>query len=102
MNDTIIAVERLSKRYRLGQIGAKTLGEAVQRWWHTACGRDAEARMGQVDRDAGAAPRARRAAAWPEEIWALRDVSFEVKQGEPESLHHDRHRVEHEDALPPG
>ena len=33
MSDTVIKVENLSKRYRLGLIGGKTLRDDVQRWW---------------------------------------------------------------------
>ena len=38
--DVIISVEGLSNRYRLGQIGATTLRESFERWWHRVCGRD--------------------------------------------------------------
>jgi len=38
-NDVIISVENLSKRYRLGQIGATTLRESAERWWHKLRGR---------------------------------------------------------------
>ena len=42
MSDVIISVEHLSKRYRLGEIGAVTLHEAAERLWHKLCGRDPE------------------------------------------------------------
>ena len=37
MSDTIITVENLSKRYRLGTIGVTTLRESVERGWHRLC-----------------------------------------------------------------
>jgi lipopolysaccharide transport system ATP-binding protein len=48
MSDVIISVEHLSKRYRLGEIGAHTLHEAAERLWHKLCGRDPEEHMGIV------------------------------------------------------
>jgi lipopolysaccharide transport system ATP-binding protein len=58
----IIDVVSVSKRYRLGTIGATRLIDDAERLWHRMTGR-AEKR----DRS---------------EFWALRDVSFDVKQGE--------------------
>ena len=82
MSDTAIVVENLSKRYRLGQIGATTLRDSVERWWHRLHGRDPDAQMGVVEKDEHREGPA--AAVWDgsNEIWALRDVSFEVKRGE--------------------
>ena len=47
-SEIIISVENLSKRYRLGVIGATTLRESVERWWHRARGRDPGREMGIV------------------------------------------------------
>ena len=75
----VIQVDRLSKQYRLGVIGGKRLVDDVNRWWAKLRGQeDPLSKIGsprpevsgfksQVSADA---------------IWALRDVSFEVKQGE--------------------
>ncbi len=46
--ETIISVERLAKRYRLGQIGATTLRESAERTWHRLRGRDPAMEMGEV------------------------------------------------------
>jgi len=65
----MISVQGLSKRYRLGQIGAATLRETVEHW---LAGRR---RAPHPTAHAASAP-------GRNEIWALRDVSFEVQQGE--------------------
>ena len=62
MNRPIIEVEGLSKRYRLGAIGATSLRESAERAWGRLRGR-ASAADGQ-------------------EFWALHDVSFSVQPGE--------------------
>ncbi|MCM2316837.1 MAG: ABC transporter ATP-binding protein [Thermoanaerobaculia bacterium] len=68
-----IQVESLSKRYRLGVIGGGTLREDANRWWASLRGRpDPTTKVGVDARDGQTG----------EEIWALRDVSFEVSEGE--------------------
>jgi len=73
MPDTVISFENVSKLYRLGLIGSGTLSHDLNRWWARMRGKpDPLLKIGERDhgnRDG-------------EFIWALRDVSLEVKEGE--------------------
>lgn len=68
-----ISVENLSKQYRLGVIGNRTLYEDINRWWARVRGLpDPLEKIGVMDhgnRSDGL-------------IWALHDVSFQLRQGE--------------------
>ncbi|MDD2921954.1 MAG: ABC transporter ATP-binding protein [Anaerolineales bacterium] len=70
---TAISVERLSKTYRLGQIGTGTFAHDLNLWWARMRGKpNPLLRIGDKDhgnRDS-------------KEIWALKDVNFKVEQGE--------------------
>jgi lipopolysaccharide transport system ATP-binding protein len=70
---TVISVENLSKAYRLGQIGTGTFSNDLQLWWARLRGKpNPLLRIGDRDhsnRDG-------------ETLWALKDVSFQVEQGE--------------------
>ncbi|WP_295444573.1 ABC transporter ATP-binding protein [uncultured Thiodictyon sp.] len=69
----VIQVENLSKYYRLGLIGGITLREDLNRWWAKARGRpDPALKIGMEDHGNRVGG----------ELWALRDVSFEVHEGE--------------------
>jgi lipopolysaccharide transport system ATP-binding protein len=73
MNNTVISIENLSKAYRLGQIGTGTLSRDINVWWAKVRGKpNPMLRLGLPDlgnRDG-------------ETIWALKDVSIKVDQGE--------------------
>ena len=74
MAETVIEIHNLSKLYRLGQVGSGTLRNDLHRWWQLARGKeDPFLRLGQENR---------RDQKGSEFVWALKDVSFEVKQGE--------------------
>jgi lipopolysaccharide transport system ATP-binding protein len=75
MSALSIQVENLSKLYQLGQIGTGTLSKDLQRWWaHSRGKEDPFAKIGQVN------DRAVKASS--DFVWALRDIAFNVKQGE--------------------
>ena len=61
---SIIEVNGISKRFRLGTLGAKSLREEVENWW-------GRLRSGQQLPRPGAG-----------DFWALRDISFAVGHGE--------------------
>lgn len=73
MGKPVISVEHLSKSYRLGQIGTGTFAHDLNVWWAKVRGKpNPLSRIGEADhgnRDG-------------ESIWALKDVSFTVEQGE--------------------
>jgi len=69
----VISVEHLSKTYRLGQIGTGTFTYDMQMWWARLRGKpNPLLRIGEKDHGNRAG----------EEVWALKDVSFKVNQGE--------------------
>lgn len=63
MSDPIIQVRGLSKRYRLGEIGAGSFGKSLLRQWRGLVGKSPESHA-------------------PGDFWAIRDLSFEVNAGE--------------------
>jgi lipopolysaccharide transport system ATP-binding protein len=70
---TVISVENLSKVYRLGQIGTGTFARDLNVWWAKQRGKpNPMLRIGETDHVNRVG----------EEIWALKDVSFSVEQGE--------------------
>ncbi len=72
---TVISVENVSKQYRLGEVGTGTLSHDVNRWWHKVRGKDDPyLKIGESN------DRSKKGDS--DYSWALRDVSFEVKQGE--------------------
>lgn len=72
---TILKAENISKQYRLGLVGSSTINDDVKRWWYKIRGKeDPFLKVGAVnDRSTGATE---------DYVWALRDINFEVKQGE--------------------
>jgi len=71
----VIKVENLSKQYRLGQVGTGTISHDVNRWWHKIRGKeDPYLKIGEAND--------RTVKGESEYVWALKDINFEVQQGE--------------------
>jgi lipopolysaccharide transport system ATP-binding protein len=71
----ILKAENISKQYRLGTVGTGTLSHDLNRWWHQVRGKeDPYLKVGGVNDRASKANE--------DYVWALRDINFEVKQGE--------------------
>lgn len=76
----VIKAENISKQYRLGLIGTNTLKGDIQRWWYNFRGLpDPTLMVGQVNslRNSDLKKNSQ-----DEYVWALRDINFEVEQGE--------------------
>lgn len=75
MSNPIIQVHKLSKQYRLGEVGTGSLQQDLNRWWHKVRGKeDPYLRIGEEND--------RTARGNTDFVWALRDISFEVEQGD--------------------
>lgn len=75
MSDIAIKFENISKQYRLGLVGTGTISHDLNRWWHVVRGKeDPYLKIGEVNDRASKAT--------SKYIWALKDISFDVKQGE--------------------
>jgi lipopolysaccharide transport system ATP-binding protein len=74
MSDIAIKVEDVGKLYRLGEVGTGTLSQDLKRWWAVTRGKeDPFAKIGETND--------RTSKGHSDYVWALKDVSFEVKQG---------------------
>lgn len=74
-SSTVIQVEDLSKQYRLGQVGKKTLHDDLNRFMHRIIGKeDPYLKIGEVND--------RSTKGNSEYVWALRDINFGVQQGD--------------------
>jgi len=71
----VIKAENISKQYRLGQVGSKTMAADFKRWLYKLQGKeDPYTKIGETnDRSTKGSS---------EYVWALKDIDFEVKQGE--------------------
>ncbi|MEP6949717.1 MAG: polysaccharide ABC transporter ATP-binding protein [Ginsengibacter sp.] len=75
MSDIVIKVENLSKQYRLGNVSMGTLSHDLNRWWYTVRGKENPYLKIGDEND-------RSAKGSSQYVWALKDINFEVKQGE--------------------
>jgi len=75
MGSTVIKVENLSKQYRLGEIGTGSIAHDLNRWWHNVRGKDDPyLKIGDVND--------RTKIGNSDYVWSLKDIDFEIKQGE--------------------
>ncbi|WP_276373599.1 ABC transporter ATP-binding protein [Chryseolinea sp. H1M3-3] len=73
--NTVIRVEDVSKQYRLGKIGTGSFTHDLNRWWHAIRGKENPyLKIGEVN------DRTMRSTS--EYVWALKDISFDVQQGD--------------------
>lgn len=71
MAETVIKIENLKKRYRLGAIGGGTLSADLQSWWAKKRGReDPNTKIGENRHQRN------------ETFWALNGIDLEIKKGE--------------------
>ena len=70
-----LKAENISKQYRLGQVGTGTLSHDFNRFWHQIRGKeDPYLKIGEVND--------RTASGDSEYVWSLRDINFEIEQGD--------------------
>lgn len=74
-NNIILKAENISKQYRLGLVGTGTISHDLNRWWASVRGKeDPYLKVGSVND--------RSTKADSDYVWALRDINFEVQNGE--------------------
>tara|TARA_B100000965_G_C19601988_1_gene763317 strand:+ start:2542 stop:3822 length:1281 start_codon:yes stop_codon:yes gene_type:complete len=75
VSDIAIKVENLSKQYRLGVVGTGTISHDLNRWWARIRGKeDPFLKIGETND--------RSKAGNSDYVWSLKDINFEVRQGE--------------------
>ncbi|MFN5218151.1 MAG: ABC transporter ATP-binding protein, partial [Sphingomonadales bacterium] len=71
----VIKVENVSKQYRLGNVGSGTLRDDLTRWWYRMRGKEDPLMQVGSTND-------RTQKADSDYVWALKDINFEVQQGD--------------------
>ena len=75
MSNIVIRVENLSKQYRLGLVGSSSLQDDFKRWWAVSRGKeDPFLKIGETND--------RTSKGESDYVWSLKDLNFEVEQGE--------------------
>lgn len=75
MSDVILKIEKISKQYRLGVVGSKTIKDDLKRFWYRIRGKeDPFLKIGAVNNT--------NAKDQTDYVWALQDINLEVKRGE--------------------
>ncbi len=77
MSNIVIKAENISKLYRLGEVGTGTISHDLNRWWARVRGKeDPYLMIGQEN------VRSRKGAAGNDYVWSLKDINFEIEEGE--------------------
>lgn len=76
MSDIALSVENISKIYRLGELGTGTISQDLNSWWFKLRGRENPNMLVGSEND-----RTKKDAD-SDFVYALKDISFEVKEGE--------------------
>ena len=72
---TVIQVDNVSKQYRLGEVSTGSIAHDINRWWHRIRGNeDPYIKIGDEND--------RTQKGNSEYVWALKNISFELQQGE--------------------
>ena len=76
MNTPVIKIENLSKQYRLGIVGTKTLSHDLNRWWamNVRGKEDPNLAIGETN--------FRSIKGESDFIWALKDINLDIEQGD--------------------
>lgn len=75
MSEIALKIENLSKQYRLGYVGTQSLKDDLKRRWYKMRGKeDPFLKVGETNN--------RTIKGSSDYVWALKDVNFEVRQGE--------------------
>lgn len=72
---SVIKVENLSKQYRLGSVGTGSFAHDLNRSWHRLRGKEDPYLLIGEENDRSIKGKS-------EYVWALKDINFEVKQGD--------------------
>jgi lipopolysaccharide transport system ATP-binding protein len=75
MSNTVIKVENVYKQYRLGEVGTGSMKDDIKRWRYKIMGREDPFLTISEEND-------RNVKANSKYVWALKDICFEVQQGE--------------------
>jgi lipopolysaccharide transport system ATP-binding protein len=75
MSKIVLKAENISKQYRLGQLGTGTISHDLNRFWAKLRGKeDPYLKVGEAND--------RSKSGGSDYVWSLKDINFEVKQGE--------------------
>ena len=75
MSRIVIKAEDISKQYRLGVVGTRTVKDDFKRWWHSVRGKeDPFLKIGEAND--------RSSKGESDYVWSLQDINFEICQGD--------------------